>query len=84
MSPPPVVDTIIEYFDPLVLAAYRAEPDKFEIKTDHFEGEVTIRSDYYKTLGEDEQDREHIDVSFGFRELSDGRLALAAYLKISI
>jgi hypothetical protein len=37
-------DGIIGYFDPTVLAAYRAEPDKYSVQTDFFEGRVSLRS----------------------------------------
>ena len=41
-------DGIIGYFDPTVLAAYRAEPDKYNVETDFFEGRVTITTPHYE------------------------------------
>ena len=73
-------DGIIGYFDPTVLAAYRAEPDKYSVQTDFFEGRVTITTPYYESLSEEDRDEAYIEVQFGFRTLANGALALAAYL----
>lgn len=73
-------DKIIGYFDPAVLAAYRAEADKYVVKTDYFEGEVSITTPYYKSLSKSDADSAYIHVKFGFRTLANGSLALAAYL----
>lgn len=75
-----VLDRIIGYFDPTVLAAYRAEPDKYEVKTDFFEGEVRTTESHYAFLDEATRSAAYIGVRFGFRTLADGSLALAAYL----
>jgi hypothetical protein len=74
------LDNIIGYFDPTILAAYRAEPDKYEVKTDYFEGEVRITTPYYESLPESDRDPAYIGVKFGFRTLANGALALAVYL----
>ncbi len=74
------LDKIIGYFDPAVLASYRAEPDKYEVKTDYFEGQVSIATRYYESLPEPARESEYIGVKFGFRALASGMLALAAYL----
>ena len=34
---------ILGFFSPAVLAAYREQPDKYLITTDHFEGRVTVK-----------------------------------------
>lgn len=73
-------DKIVGYFDPTVLAAYRAEPDKYAVKTDYFAGEVQIVTAYYESLSESARDGAYIHVRFGFRTLANGSLALAAYL----
>lgn len=75
-----ILDRIIGYFDPSVLAAYRAEPDKYEVKTDLFEGEVRTTESHYASLDEAARSAAYIGVRFGFRTLADGSLALAAYL----
>lgn len=72
---------MIAYFDPTVLAAYRAEPDKYDVQTDFFEGEVKITTAYYESLSESTRAAAYIGVKFGFRTLAGGALALAAYLK---
>ena len=71
---------IIGFFDPAVLAAYREQPDKYTITTDHFEGRVTVTSEYFAQLDEATQDAEYIDVKFGYRTLKNGDLKIAAYL----
>jgi hypothetical protein len=74
------LDRIIGYFDPTVLASYRAEPDKYEVNTDYFEGTVSITTRYYESLPESAREAEYIGVKFGYRALASGMLALAAYL----
>src|SRR5687768_5949338 len=76
----PRIDGLIGYFEHTVLASYRAEPDKYEVKTDYFEGEVSINSDFFKSLPEKQYESAYIGVQFGFRTLADGGLAVAAYL----
>jgi hypothetical protein len=74
------LDDIIGYFEPTILAAYRAESDKYEVKTDYFEGEVRITTPYYESLPESERNAAYVSVKFGFRTLANGVLALAVYL----
>jgi hypothetical protein len=71
---------ILGFFNPAVLAPYREQPDKYTITTDHFEGRVTVTSAFFAQLDEAAQDREYIDVKFGYRTLKDGDLTIAAYL----
>jgi hypothetical protein len=73
-------DGILGYFEPTILAAYRAEPDKYSVQTDFFEGRVGITTPYYESLPEAERDEAYIEVQFGFRTLANGALALAGYL----
>jgi hypothetical protein len=47
---------ILGFFDPAVLAAYREQPDKYTITTDHFEGPVTVTSEYFAQLDDAAQD----------------------------
>ena len=49
-------DGIIGYFEPTILATYRAEPDKYSVQTDFFEGRVGITTPYYESLPEAERD----------------------------
>jgi hypothetical protein len=71
---------ILGFFNPAVLAPYREQPDKYIVTTDYFEGRVTVTSAYFAQLDEAAQDREYIDVKFGYRTLRNGDLAIAAYL----
>ena len=48
---------------------YREQPDKYELRTDNFEGRVTLTSAYFTQLNKVEQDREYLDVSFGYPSL---------------
>jgi hypothetical protein len=72
--------SILGFFEPTVLAAYREQPDKYTIKTDYFEGHVSITSQYFARLDEKTQDDEYIHVQFGYRTLKNGDLKIAAYL----
>jgi hypothetical protein len=71
---------ILGFFNPAVLAPYREQPDKYIITTDHFDGRVTVTSAYFAQLDDAAQDKEYIDVKFGYRTLRSGELAVAAYL----
>jgi len=63
-----------------VLAAYRNEPHKYAITSDYFEGTLTVTDEYYRELEAAERTNEYVNVRFGYRTLSDGNLALAAWL----
>jgi hypothetical protein len=67
---------IVGYFDQQVLASYRSEPDKYMLKTDHFEGRLrAIVDDDGIAVAAD-----HIDIRFGYRTCANGDLALAVFL----
>ena len=72
--------SVLGFFEPEVLAGYREQPDKYELKTDHFEGHLGISSDYYERLNHDGRDKEYIEVRFGYRTLRNGELKLAVFL----
>jgi hypothetical protein len=72
--------SILGFFEPEVLAAYREQPDKFDLATDHFEGHLSISSPYYARLDEKSQDQEYIETRFGYRTLRNGELKLAVFL----
>ena len=74
------VKRVLGFFEPEVLAAYREQPDKFALTTDHFEGHLTISSDYYMRLDETGRDEEYIEVRFGYRTLRNGDLKLVVFL----
>lgn len=71
---------MIGFFDGGILALYRDQSDKYELKTDYFEGSVVIRSDYYNGLTEPECKSTRMNVRFGFRSRTNGELAVAAWL----
>ena len=68
----------IGFFDQAVLASYRTEPDKWTIETDFFEGHLSITDEYYESRQPD--GREYIDIRFGYRALTNGNLAIVAWL----
>src|SRR5712692_3507250 len=72
--------SILGFFEPEVLAAYREQPDKYKLNTDHFEGHLNISSEYYARLDDKGQDKEYIEVRFGYRTLRNGDLKLAVFL----
>jgi hypothetical protein len=53
----------IAFFDQGVLASYRAEPDKWLIESDFFEGHLSTTNEYYESMEPEHQ--EYIDVRFG-------------------
>jgi len=69
---------LIEFYEKDILAVYQNNPDKYEIYTDNFEGRISVRDDYYEALLQEQ--RNFIDVQFGFRTKKDGELALAVYV----
>ncbi len=72
--------SILGFFEPEVLAGYREQSDKYELTTDHFEGHLSISSEYYARLDEEGQDKEYIEVRFGYRTMRNGDLKLAVFL----
>jgi len=74
------VDHHLSYFDQQVLAAYRNEPDKYVIKSDYFEGELTVTSEYFKELEKTRKTGDYINIRFGYRGLKNGDLAIVAWL----
>jgi hypothetical protein len=74
-----LADRTILYFEKGVLASYRDDSHQYEVLTDHFEGSVSIRSDYYETLPEDDRALKNLDIRFGFRAKRDGTLAIAVW-----
>lgn len=66
-------ERFVEFFDQAVMAAYLQQSDRFVVQTDHFEGHLSSR--YEKDL----RPPDPIDIRFGYRTLSSGDLAIAAY-----
>lgn len=75
----PALDRFLAFFRSDVLAPYRERPDRYKFRTDNFEGHVTLTSEYYAQLSGEQQDREYIDVNFGFRTLTTGELCVAVF-----
>ena len=71
---------VVGFFKQSVLGLYKSEPDKFIIETDNFEGHIKMIDDYYYECDAAGLTDEIIDVQFGYRTLSNGELAIAAYL----
>lgn len=72
--------SILGYFDPQVLAAYRSEPYKYTVSSDYFEGTLTVSDEYYRELEARGRTDEYINIRFGYRTLKDGSLALVVWL----
>ena len=70
---------MVLYFEPGVLAAYRQESHRYDVRTDNFEGEIRIRSDFYAGLTEEQQSEYLVTAQFGFRAMADGTLAVAVW-----
>ncbi len=71
---------MLGYFDQQVLASYRAEPEKYELKTDSFEGQVTLTRSYSAELERAGDTDKYLDVRFGYRTLETGDLAIVVWL----
>ncbi len=67
---------IVVYFDQQVLASYRNEPDRYILKTDHFEGRLqSVVDDDGVAVATG-----RIDIRFGYRTRANGDLAMAVFL----
>ena len=71
---------LLGYFGTGILAAYRAEPDKYQITSELFHGRITLANDYYERLTPESRAQEFIDVPFGYRTLKTGDAALVIVL----
>ena len=71
---------VIGYFDRSVLASYKDAPEKYILETDNFEGQVRTTESYYRQLETAGDMSDYIDVRFGYRTLSNGQIAVAAFL----
>lgn len=72
-------DHLLAYFRSDVLAAYHAQPDKFSVSTDHFEGRVETTGAYFEVLDAAGRTDESIGVLFGYRTLASGELAVVVW-----
>lgn len=68
------------FFDQTVLASYRVEPDKWIIQSDNFEGRLQLSPQYSASLNERDRNDQYVDISFGYRALASGDLALVVLL----
>lgn len=73
------LDKYIRYFEPQVLAPYRELAERYSVKTDLFDGHVTVANDFYESLTEEARAQEYITVRFGYRALKNGDLKLAVF-----
>lgn len=67
----------IGYFRRNILSIYQSQPDKYVIKSDDFDGKLSIRDDYAESV---EEITDWIDIRFGYRALVDGEFALVVWL----
>ncbi len=74
------VEHLLGYFDLQVLAAYRNEPHKYELESDHFEGRLSLTDEYYRELENKGKTDQTVSIRFGYRTLKDGDLAVVAWL----
>jgi hypothetical protein len=64
-----IEERFLAYFDRIVLIRYRSRPDLFRVEEDDMGGELESIS----------EEAPYFRVRFGFRELSDGRICVAAF-----
>jgi hypothetical protein len=79
-KPDPSSLKLLGYFDQQVLAAYRNEPHKYLIASDYFEGSLSVTNEYFMELEAAGRTNESVSISFGYRTLRDGSLAIVAWL----
>ncbi len=72
-------DRFLAFFRPEVLAQYRERADRYELRSDNFEGRLTLSKGYYSQLNDYEKDAEYLDVLFGYRTLQTGELCIVAF-----
>lgn len=65
------------FFRPAVLAQYRAEPHRYEVKASDFDGEVTLTNSYWEELHEQGKRDQGIRIRFGYRRLKSGEFGIA-------
>ncbi|MCW5753388.1 MAG: hypothetical protein KIT24_01625 [Phycisphaeraceae bacterium] len=75
-SPTTPDDRFLVHFDRIVLCRYRSRPDLFNVKEDDMGGEVEANVTY-NDAGDARSP--YFRVRFGFRELADGRVCVAAF-----
>lgn len=75
-SPTSPVGRFLVHFDRIVLCRYRSRPDLFNVKEDDMGGEVEATVTYDDA---GEAISPYFRVRFGFRELADGRICVAAF-----
>lgn len=72
---------LLGYYSIDVLSAYRSQPDKYDLQTDNFEGQITLSGPFAEEVSSrGSREADSIDVMFGYRTLEDGDLAVAAFL----
>lgn len=69
--------TILAFFRPAVLAQYRAEPHRYELKASDFDGKVGLTEAYWHELHERGERNEGLSVRFGYRRLRSGEYGIA-------
>lgn len=74
-------DHLLAYFSSDVLAPYQAQPDKYTVQADDFEGEVATVGAYFERLEAENRTDEWISVRFGYRTTADGELVVVAWAR---
>lgn len=73
-------ERFLAFFSQDVLAPYRERPERYVCRSDNFEGEVTVTSEYYESLDEKSRDEAYLEVKFGYRTLKNGELCIAIFI----
>lgn len=69
---------LMRYYRATVLTVFLGEPDKYEVWTDDFSGEVRIR-DSFQVSQEGTDEKSRLSVAFGFRTCRGGERAIAVW-----
>ncbi len=72
-------DHFFQFFELAALASYRAQPDKYEVQTDSFNGELKLTACYRQALTDAQHELERLRLRFGYRTKHGGEVAIAVF-----
>ena len=78
----PALDKFIGFFEADVLNLYTSHPNRYELDTDYFEGELKTKEAYFYKLESSNRLNECLNkIRFGYHNKKDGTLCIGVYLR---
>lgn len=78
----PALDKFIGFFEADVLNLYTSHPNRYELDTDYFEGELKTKEAYFYKLESSNRLNECINkIRFGYHKKIDGTLCIGVFLR---